>query len=87
MPIVLDKELYNKIKLQADQIYKKNSAYKSGYIVKTYQQLGGRYKDDNSEKDLQRWYKERWTDVGHKDYPVYRPTIKVDKIKTPLTVG
>jgi hypothetical protein len=86
MPIILDKELYNTVKLKADQIYKQSSAYKSGYIVKTYKELGGRYKDDNKEKDLKRWYKEKWEDVGHKDYPVYRPTIRISK-NTPLTVN
>jgi len=86
MPIILDKELYNTVKLKADQIYKKSSAYKSMYIQKEYQREGGRYKDNNSEKTLSRWMNERWTDVGHKDYPVYRPTVRVNK-KTPLTVN
>ena len=36
MPIVIDKELYNLVKQHADEIYTKPSAYKSGYIVKTY---------------------------------------------------
>jgi len=36
MPIILDQDLYNKVKLYADTIYKKPSAYKSGFIVKTY---------------------------------------------------
>jgi hypothetical protein len=31
----------------ADKIYEKSSAYKSGYIVKKYKEMGGRYKDDN----------------------------------------
>jgi hypothetical protein len=38
MPIVLDKELYNKAKQIADETYKKPSAYKSGYIVKLYKE-------------------------------------------------
>ena len=86
MPVILDKELYNSVKAKADQIYKKSSAYKSMYIQKEYQREGGRYKDDNSEKKLSRWMNERWSDVGHKDYPVYRPTVRVNK-KTPLTVA
>ena len=52
MPVVVDKELYEYVKLKADDIYKKPSAYKSGYIVKTYKALGGRYEDDEKEKDL-----------------------------------
>ena len=85
MPEVLDKELYSFVKSKADTIYKKSSAYKIGYIVKTYKQLGGRYKNDNKEKDLKRWFKEKWIDIGNKNYPVYRPTIKINK-NTPLTV-
>jgi hypothetical protein len=86
MPTVLDKGLYNLVKAKADKIYKKPSAYKSGYIVKSYKELGGRYKDDNKPKNLKRWYEEKWEDVGHQNYPVYRPTIRVNK-KTPLTVN
>ena len=70
MPIVLDKELYKQVKQKADEIYKKSSAYKSGYIVKTYKELGGRYADDNESKNLKRWYKEKWEDVGNQAYPV-----------------
>ena len=52
MPIVLDKELYNKAKKIADETYEKPSAYKSNYIVKLYKKLGGRYQDDNKSKKL-----------------------------------
>ena len=85
MPEIVDKELYNKVKLEADKIYKKPSAYKSGYIVKTYKSLGGRYRDDNQPKNLSRWFKEVWKDVGNQQYPVYRPTKRINK-STPLTV-
>ena len=50
MPVVLDQALYDLVKKRADEIYKKPSAYKSGYIVKTYKELGGRYLDDHEEK-------------------------------------
>jgi len=86
MPIILDESLYNKAKKLADEKYKKPSAYKSGFIVKTYKEFGGRYKDDNQPKNLKRWFKEGWKDVGQKEYPVYRPTKRVDK-NTPLTVN
>jgi len=86
MPIISDKDLYNYVKSEADSIYKKSSAYKSGYIVKRYKELGGRYKDDNKEKKLKRWFLEEWKDIGNKEYPVYRPTVKVNK-NTPLTVN
>jgi hypothetical protein len=85
MPIVLDEELYKKVKQYADIVYKKPSAYKSGFIVKTYKMLGGEYKDDSSPKKLKQWYQASWKDIGHKDYPVYRPTVRVNK-STPLTV-
>ncbi len=64
MPIILNKELYNKIKNEADKIYKKSSAYKSGYIVKKYKEMGGKYREDNEPKNLKRWFKEKWVDVS-----------------------
>jgi hypothetical protein len=86
MPIPKDKTLYEKVKKMADQVYTKPSAYKSGYIVKKYKELGGEYIDDNQPKELKRWFKEKWEDVGKKDYPVYRPTVRINK-QTPLTVS
>ena len=86
MPTVIDKELYDLVKEQANKIYKKPSAYKSGYIVKTYKSMGGRYQDDNKTKNLKRWFLENWKDIGNKDYPVYRPTRRISD-KTPLTVS
>ena len=89
MPTPKDKVLYEKAKKMADEIYKKPSAYKSGYIVKKYKELGGEYIDDKKPKELKRWFQEDWKDVGKLtkgyNYPVYRPTVKVSK-KTPLTV-
>lgn len=86
MPIIENQKLYNQVKREADGIYKKPSAYKSGWIVKTYKQRGGTYKDDNKEKPLKRWFKEGWSDIGGLEYPVYRPHIRVNK-KTPLTAS
>ena len=86
MPKVLDKGLYDKAKKIADEIYKKPSAYKSGYIVKKYKELGGRYGDDDGPKNLERWFLEKWEDVGNKNYPVYRPTKRIND-KTPLTLN
>lgn len=85
MPIPENKKLYEKAKKIADDKYEKPSAYKSGFIVKTYKELGGTYKDDNKEKNLKRWFKEDWGDIGGKDYPVYRPSKRINE-KTPLTV-
>lgn len=84
MPIIDNPKLYEKAKQIADSKYSKPSAYKSGFIVKTYKEMGGTYTDDNKPKNLQRWYKEQWKDIGNLDYPVYRPTKRVNK-KTPLT--
>jgi len=86
MPIVDDPTLYDLVKKYADTIYTKPSAYRSGFIVKTYKQYGGTYSDDGKPKNLKRWYKERWADVGGLEYPVYRPTKRVSK-KTPLTAS
>jgi len=44
--MINDKELYDKAKAIADKTYKKPSAYKSGFIVKTYKDLGGTYSGD-----------------------------------------
>lgn len=85
MPLVLDKELYEKAKKIADEKYIKSSAYKSGYIVRLYKEMGGRYKDDNKPKKLKNWFNEEWRDFGNSEYPVYRPTKKISK-ETPLTV-
>ena len=83
MSIPLDKQLYAKVKQEADEKYEKPSAYKSGFIVKRYKEQGGRYADTGEEKGLKRWFNEKWTDVGNKEYPVYRPTVRVNK-NTPL---
>ena len=86
MPEVVDKALYEAVKHQADKIYDKSSAYRSGWIVKKYKSLGGRYKEDGKPKNLQRWFKESWKNVGdEKDYPTYRPTKRINAM-TPLTV-
>lgn len=86
MPTPNDPKLYEKVKEYADTIYKKHSAYKSGFIVKTYVKHGGTYRDDGKEPTLKRWYAEKWQDIGNKDYPVYRPTRKISR-DTPLTVN
>jgi len=83
MPIIDNQKLYDKVKKEADKIYKKPSAYKSGYIVKKYKELGGTYTDDNKPKDLERWFDEKWEDVAGLKYPVYRPTKRISK-ETPL---
>jgi hypothetical protein len=83
MPIIDNPELYSKAKKIADEKYSKPSAYKSGFIVKKYKELGGTYTDDKEPKNLERWFKENWKDIGGLEYPVYRPTKKINK-NTPL---
>lgn len=80
----LDKQLYKRVKLEADIIFTKPSAYKSGWIVKTYKNRGGKYSGKKTKEGLTRWYKEAWRDIGNKEYPVYRPTKIINK-NTPLT--
>jgi hypothetical protein len=86
MPIPKDKILYDKVKKQADTVYEKNSAYKSMYIQKLYQNHGGEYKNDGKKRALKQWMDEKWSDIGNKEYPVYRPTKRINK-STPLTVN
>jgi hypothetical protein len=84
MPVIENIRLYNTVKRQADRVYKTPSAYKSGWIVKTYKKRGGTYKNDHKPKLLKRWFQEEWGDIGGKSYPVYRPFKRITK-KTPLT--
>ena len=82
-----NKKIYDKAKKIADEKYKKNSAYKSAFIVKTYKDLGGEFIGKKDEKTgLSRWLDEDWVDVGNDDYPVFRPTKKITK-DTPLTIN
>jgi len=86
MVIFKNEKLHNEVKNIADKIYKKNSAYKSGFIIKKYKELGGQFINNDNEKPLKRWFNEQWQDIGNKDYPVYRPTKKINN-KTPLLVS
>ena len=81
---VLNKKLYEKAKKQIYSKYKKHSAFRSGALVKRYKELGGKYSGNKKRGSLTRWFKEKWRDVGHKNYPVYRPTKRISR-KTPLT--
>lgn len=91
MAIFEDEHLHKKAIEEADKIFKgKNSAYRSMYIVKIYQRMGGKFSPrnnkNNNENSLKRWIKEKWVNIAKKgDYPVLRPTKKVSW-KTPLTV-
>ena len=60
---VLDPDLYRKARKKADETYKKNSAYKSMFIVSTYKKLGGRYSGKKENKGVKRWNNEKWIQV------------------------
>ena len=55
---VLNPILYKKARIIADKTYKRHSAYKSMFLVKTYQELGGKY--SNKTGGLERWRKQQW---------------------------
>lgn len=79
--------LYERARKEIYSIYKKPSAFRSGALVKRYKQLGGTYKGKKKRSEgLSRWFREKWGDVGHKGYPVFRPSKRVSK-KTPLLVS
>ena len=87
MPTVLNKAIYDKAREITNKKYGTHtSAYRSAYLVMTYKKLGGKYADDGKEAKLKRWFREKWQDVGHKGYPTYRPTVRINK-ETPLTVN
>ena len=85
-----NKRLYKQVK---EEIYRKHpvhSAYRSGLLVKTYKQRGGKYIGSTSQTSgLRRWFREKWTNqrgqTGYtKKSDVYRPTVRVSK-DTPTT--
>ena len=86
MPKIDNPKLYKEVKQYVDTIYKKPSAFKSGFLIKKYKELGGRYIDDDEPKKLKQWFSESWKNVANKQqYPVLRPSIIVNK-NTPLTI-
>jgi len=85
MPSIIDNpELYEKAKRIVYQQYPRHSAYRSGQLVKRYKEMGGTYSGKKDNNGLTNWFNENWTDIGGLDYPVYRPTKRVNK-NTPLT--
>ena len=85
-----NQELYDKVKKQIYDKYPKHSAYRSGLLVKTYKEQGGKYiGKENKSSGLNRWFKEKWVNsrgnVGYKHKnDIYRPTVRVNK-NTPKT--
>lgn len=72
--VALDKKKWAEAKKLADAIYKTHSAYKSGYIVKKYKELGGKFAEERARSrsrsntksspknraGLTRWFAEKW---------------------------
>lgn len=92
-----DMVLYNKIKKNIYKSIPKNSAYRSGIIVKKYKKsfkkkhgkrnpyIGKRTR----KKGLTRWFSEKWVNsrgkIGYKyKNDIYRPSRRINK-KTPIT--
>ena len=90
MSKIANQELYDKVKKQIYAKYPVHSAYRSGLLVKTYKEQGGKYiGKENKSSGLNRWFKEKWVnsrgEVGYKNKnDVYRPTVRVSK-DTPTT--
>ena len=90
MSKIANQELYDKVKKQIYAKYPVHSAYRSGLLVKTYKEQGGKYiGKENKSSGLNRWFKEKWVnsrgEVGYKNKnDVYRPTVRVNK-DTPIT--
>jgi len=65
MPTPKDTALYEMVKKEADEKFDKPSAYKSGWLVKTYKERGGTYSGAKPKKGLTRWYKEKCNQTNH----------------------
>jgi hypothetical protein len=74
----LNKKLYASVVAKAKRTFKKwPSAYASGYVVREYKRLGGKYKGKkpSNKTGLGRWFEEEWVDVCYypKKVPCGRP--------------
>lgn len=100
MSNILNPKIYDKAKKLADKKYERHSAYKSMFIVKTYQDMGGKYKGGKRLKgSTSRWNEEQWVQVlpylknnkkiacgeDNKKNKVCRPLKRVNK-NTPITI-
>ena len=90
MSVVSDKKKWDAAKKKADAVYKRPSAYKSGFIVKKYKEMGGKFSSKQpTDRGLKRWFAEKWVnqrgEVGYKyKSDVYRPSKRVTS-STPVT--
>ena len=101
MDNIKNKNLYKKVKNDADIRFKSpTSAYKSMWIQKRYQELGGKYTTNKKNNKLKRWRDEKWIQVipyltkgqivecgsSNKSNKVCRPLKRVNK-DSPITIG
>lgn len=63
MSIILNKNLYNKIKEKIYSENPKHSAYRSMQLVKEYKKAGGEY-SGNNERQTTKWLNQKWTDAN-----------------------
>ena len=98
----LDAKLYARIVREAKTRFDVwPSAYASGWVVRRYKALGGRYEGNKEDKaPLDRWFREEWVNVcelprivpcgrpkaNTGDYPYCRPRKRVSPA-TPKTAG
>lgn len=59
---VINKKLYLKVKEEIYKAVPKHSAYRSGLLMKTYKERGGKVKK-TKEKNLSRWFEEKWVNL------------------------
>jgi DNA-binding PadR family transcriptional regulator len=61
-----NKALYAAVKAEADaKFMAPTSAYKSGWIVRTYKDRGGKYEPtQNGRTGLARWFAEKWVNLN-----------------------
>ena len=75
-PVPKQPKLYQQVVNEAKEKFKVwPSAYASGWVVRTYKNRGGEYKDNSGKKDINhkqrsvgsggidRWFREKWIDV------------------------
>jgi len=90
MPKPTNIELYEQVKKEMKEKYKApRSPFLSGAIVAEYKNRGGKYINDEKERKLDRWFKEKWVNVNpvvgitdDKAYAFFRPTVEISD-KTP----
>lgn len=64
-PVPIDKALYAKVKREAKKKFDVwPSIYASSWVVQEYKRRGGRYREENPLEGLDKWYAEKWVDLG-----------------------